>query len=430
MKKKTSFLSKNTQRGASVMEVIFAIGLVIAVTPFIYTQVSEMTKVVQDVSVAGEITKNRDRVLNYMLSNQSTFTGGLTEIPSTTLENIAPNAIKGVVYQTNIDNNFRNTEIYLVFNVEDSDRYRVANIVKYIGGDAAAVGNDNIAYAKDWSVQLPDEWNLDGNNLVYRITRNFGEDDKTLYLHFGDAGGDLSTMLRDLHMDSNSLSNIADFEVTTLNMGNVVTPSITTDEITAGDILFSNGAIINKGEVNFDRLSGINGVAYGFTTIEAKNLCSYYKQCDFSFCDIDVKSGVFKLGKSIETSDNCTVTGYVKDVHIANDLRANYVGVSTLAMEPANGEYLTLFVSDEQYEGAENTNNLIIGDWSYENTGPNYFHQGPSFHSVKIHALSTNYAPDRHLESIDWDEFGNNTSVNHCVTSAECTSTTGDCSCY
>ena len=57
-------------RGASVLEVLLALGIVGLATPFIYNQISRSTQTVRDMAYARQIMNIRDDVLNFIRINQ------------------------------------------------------------------------------------------------------------------------------------------------------------------------------------------------------------------------------------------------------------------------------------------------------------------------------------------------------------------------
>ena len=390
------FVNKNSQRGASVLEVIFAIGLVVAVTPFMYNQISEMTHVIHDVSVANKITSTRDAVLNFMRVNQPEFTDESNEITADDLNTIAPEAVKGMVYQVSVGNStIKNLETYLLFNIDDS-KYRVSSIAKYIGGDAAVVGDDNRAYAKDWAVQLPDSWSdvlaSGDNHLVYRITRDFGGDDKTLYLHRSNLGeaDHLNQMQRDLLMNNYSMVNVGNFNATRLNLRTVSSPLIKTPnngQIAAEIIQFTKGANID-GDLTINDLTGMN--VYGFETVNVDNLCSQ-SPCNLS--TITLNSSNFYLNndlKAVGDDVDVNVNGFT----LTGDLRAINIFVDNIYTPDRDGGTI-FFVSNEM--SVSNVYALQLGTeetyrWIYVNSAPgaertDYLPDGPKLKEITIDSV-------------------------------------------
>ena len=55
---------RSAERGASVLEVLLAITVVLSISPFLYNQIIDISKDVQDIAMANKIVKNRDKIIN------------------------------------------------------------------------------------------------------------------------------------------------------------------------------------------------------------------------------------------------------------------------------------------------------------------------------------------------------------------------------
>lgn len=212
--KQTNFLNKNfmAQRGASMLEIILAVALVLMLVPFMYYHIADMNNTVKDVALANQIVKLRDPVVDFIRVHQSEFLsdGGMA-IPFTDeeLASIAPMAQSGWVFRNNMVG-ASSIEVYLLFSLGAA--YRTANIAKYIGSDAALVSDDNIAYSNDWAVGFDED--LTPGDLVFKITHDFSEADNDRYLHRGTIGGaHLNRMERTLNMNFNNLYNVKNISV-------------------------------------------------------------------------------------------------------------------------------------------------------------------------------------------------------------------------
>ena len=60
-----------SQRGASMTEVILAVAVVVAVSPFVYNQITNMVNDAQDIAKANQIVKYRDGIINFLRINQT-----------------------------------------------------------------------------------------------------------------------------------------------------------------------------------------------------------------------------------------------------------------------------------------------------------------------------------------------------------------------
>ena len=112
------------------------------------------------------------------------------------------------------------TDVYLAFETPDDD-LRTNKIARHIGGDAAVVDDDGIAYGNTWAVAAPDF--LSGD-LIYRISRDVAGTDTSQYLHRGTSGEDnLNVMERDLNMNNYNVYNIATLSAESAKINNVIT---------------------------------------------------------------------------------------------------------------------------------------------------------------------------------------------------------------
>ena len=57
-------------RGASILEVLLALGIIALATPFVYNQIARSTQTVRDMAHAKQIMDVRDDVLNFVRMNQ------------------------------------------------------------------------------------------------------------------------------------------------------------------------------------------------------------------------------------------------------------------------------------------------------------------------------------------------------------------------
>ena len=197
---------KHSQRGATLTEVVLAIAVIIAVSPFMYNQIIEMSKNSQDISKANEIVRLRDKVINYVRINQSKWPEKAEiKMSDEDLKSISTDVHGGYVDKYKV-NGASITDVYLDFNIDSSD-YRVANIAKQIGEDAAVVREDGIAYSQSWAVSAPDDFYV--GDLIFRVSHDFAGADKSRFLHRGTMGEDgLNQMLRNLHMNNFNIFNI------------------------------------------------------------------------------------------------------------------------------------------------------------------------------------------------------------------------------
>lgn len=259
----------NSQRGATLTEVILAIAVVIAIAPFMYNQIIEMSNNAQDIASANEIVKLRDGVINYVRINQDKWDDNAEiKISDEELQKISPYAHSGYIDKYKV-NGASITDIYLAFDMNKPD-YRTSNIAKQIGEDAAVVREDNIAYAQSWAVSAPDDFYV--GDLIYRISYDFDGSDKSKFLHRATMGEDgLNQMQRNLHMNNFNLFNVSNIDAVSAKITNADAVFLESNVVDANNVYFSSGANMNSADVIFSTMR-VTGDTSGFRTIKAEKL--------------------------------------------------------------------------------------------------------------------------------------------------------------
>lgn len=257
------------ERGATIIEVILAAAVIVAVTPFMYHQIQEMSANTKDIAIANQIVNVRDDVINFLRINQTEWEN-INEIKLTDeqIQQIAPLAHSGFIDKYKI-NGANISDVYLAFSIPESD-YRLANIVKQIGDDAAIVRNDGVAYAQNWAVSAPHDFFV--GDLIYRISRDFTGSDKSKFLHRGTMGEDeLNQMQRDLHMNNNNIFNVSDMDALSAKITDVDAVFLESDVVDANNIYFSSGANMNSANIVVGSMR-VTGDTNGFKMISADKL--------------------------------------------------------------------------------------------------------------------------------------------------------------
>ena len=256
-------------RGATLTEVVLAVAVVIAVSPFMYNQIIEMSNESQDIARANEIVNLRDDVINYVRVNQEKW-GETAEIKLSEeqLEKISPLVHSGYVDKYKV-NGASITDVYLAFNTGGSD-FRAASIAKQIGEDAAVVREDGIAYSQSWAVSAPNDFYV--GDLIFRISHDFEGADKSRFLHRGTMGeDDLNKMLRNLHMNNFNVFNAADVDALSAKVTDVDAVFLESDVVDTNTVYFSSGANLNSDSVTFSSMR-VTGDTSGFNLIKADKL--------------------------------------------------------------------------------------------------------------------------------------------------------------
>lgn len=257
------------ERGATMVEVILAVSVVVAVAPFMYSQITEMSNSAKDIATANQIVKSRDGVINFVRINQNEW-NDIAEIKMSDaqIKEIVPFAHSGFIDRYKI-NGAIISDVYLAFSLPESD-YRISNIVRQIGEDAAIVREDGVAYSQNWAVSAPEDFLV--GDLIYRISYDFSGSDKSRFLHRGTMGEDgLNQMQRNLHMNNNDVFNIGDIDALSAKITDVDAVFLESDVIDANTIYFSSGANINSANVVVGSMR-VTGDTSGFKKISADKL--------------------------------------------------------------------------------------------------------------------------------------------------------------
>ena len=258
----------NENCGASILEVLMSMAVVAVAMPFVYSQITETSNNIRDMAIAHDITNLRPDVLNFIRLNQDTWPDIVQiRMSDEDLANISDGINAGFIDKY-VVNGASITDVYLGFKTGATSLH-TANIAEHIGEDAAVVGSDGIAYGRTWAVSAPD---FAVGDLVYRITRDVAGEDKTKYLHRGTSGDDeLNVMLRDLDMGGYNIYDIGGVYSSAARIKDVTATFVTSDDLTAQTIYFSNGANMAGNNVSIGALRVTDDVI-GFRNIYAKKL--------------------------------------------------------------------------------------------------------------------------------------------------------------
>ena len=268
-KKYLERLKANMQRGATLTEVILAVAVVIAVSPFMYNQIIEMSNESADIARANEIVRLRDDVINYVRVNQSQWDENAEiKISDEELKKITSLAHSGYIDKYKV-NGASIIDVYLAFDVDSSD-YRAANIAKQIGENAAIVREDGIAYSESWAVSAPDDFYA--GDLIFRISYDFDGADKSRFLHRGTMGEDgLNQMHRSLHMNNFNVFNVSNIDALSTKITDVDAVFLESDVVDANNVYFSSGANMSSDSITFSNMR-VTGDTNGFRVIKADKL--------------------------------------------------------------------------------------------------------------------------------------------------------------
>ena len=255
-------------RGASVMEVLLALGIVALATPFVYSQISRGTQSVRDIAYAKQIMNVRDNVLNFVRMNQDKWPDvAQIRLDADELGAISDMPVAGLIDKYSV-RGATITDVYLAYKVGD-DLMAASRIASHIGADASVVGEDGIAYGASWAVSAPD---FEAGDLVYRITRDVAGSDTSRYLHRATSGEDeLNVMFRDFNMGGYNVYNVASVMADSVRANNANAFFVNADDITAENVYFSSGANMDGGDVFINSMR-VSGDITGFKNIYADKM--------------------------------------------------------------------------------------------------------------------------------------------------------------
>ena len=383
--------SINQERGASVLEVILAITVIVSVSPFMYKQIINISKDIQDMAMANKIVKLRDGVINFLRINQTQWPDTVEiKLTDEDIEEFAPIAYAGFIDKYKI-NGATITEVYLAFDI-DGFEYSSANIAKHIGPDAAVVRDDGVAYSQAWAVAAPDVFKT--GDLIFRISRDFDGADKSRFLHRGTMGEDtLNQMQRDLHMNNFNIFNVSDISSLSAKITDADAVLFDADVVDAETVYFSSGANLDSENITIGSMRVV-GDTNGFRTITADKLNSdkYVTNGRVIVDSATINNSVNVAGNFVLKSDSAkTITGF--NGISTNKLLTPYISATEMVFADGfgitvSGELLVSTVAP-----------LQIGSWVFPTNTP------PSFSKLILTRSSVPSVPDA-------QEFKNITSAN------------------
>ncbi|MBQ7290082.1 MAG: hypothetical protein IJW84_04285 [Alphaproteobacteria bacterium] len=380
---KTKIFS-NQNRGASITEVLLAMAIIAIATPFVYNQIAKTNHTIHDIAVARRVMSTRDNALNFVRMNQDKWpTPAQIRLDDTELAAISPDAAAGLIDKYSV-NGAVITDVYLAFELAD-EQLRTNKIARHIGGDAAVVGPDNIAYGNTWAVAAPD---FVPGDLVYRISRDVVGTDTSRYLHRATSGEDkLNVMERDLDMARHHVYNVATASAKSARIKNGNATFVDTDSATANTIYFSSGANIDGTDVSVGNLR-VSGDMSGFRNVYADNINGdKFTTTGRIITDrATILDSVNVSGDFIVKSDSTrTISGFT-GISV-NSVATPYISTEEMIFY----ENFGLTVSGELLMST--TPPLKIGNWVFQSTKP------PAFSKFELSRGTLPTAPSRNAFS-------------------------------
>lgn len=352
------------ERGASILEVLLVMAIIAVVTPFMYTQIAKTNQNLRDISVARHVMSVRDNVLNFVRMNQDKWPDvAQIRLSAEELAAITPDAVAGLIDKYSVSG-ATITDVYLAFSMRDNT-LRTNKIARHIGGDAAVVDDNLVAYGDTWAVSAPD---FIAGDLVYRISRDINTQDTSKYLHRATSGEDnLNVMERDLDMGHHHIYNAAGVNAESVYVKNAKSIFVNAADLTAKTVYFRSGANIDGTDVLIGDLR-VSGDMSGFKNVSADNLNGHkYTTTGRVVADrVTITDNVNVADDLVIKADGArTISGFT-GIN-ANSVVAPYISAEEMVFL----ENFGLTVSGELLMST--TPPIRFGNWVFQSTKPPQF---------------------------------------------------------
>lgn len=398
----------NKSIGASLIEVILAISIVAVAAPFMYKQIKQTYSDIENISVAQRIVDLQDSVLNFVRIHQEDWPEE-AEIALTPedIQEMSPMISSGIIDKRKFQGTTV-TDVYLAFNISDSV-VRTNQIARQIGGAAAVVGDDGIAYGNNWAVAGP---GFEPGYLIYKISHNFATQDRTNFLHRAasdaivdnkrnknqtdDESGanNLNAMLRNLNMGGKDLLNVGNLEADSVSVKNINATFIKSDVVDADSVYFSSGANIQGSDAIIDTIRALGDIS-GFRNITANNLNgNTFSNTGAIITDRATITKSVRIGNLFKLKSSSNKTINVFTAISSNTVYTPYVTATDMIFYGDFG----LTVSGELL--MSQTAPLKIGSWTFPSN------QMPQFAQLKLGRAQISKTPNKSefsaIMSSDW----------------------------
>ena len=397
----------NTSRGASMIEVILAISIIVVAAPFMYKQVQRTYDDIENISAAQKIVDLQDSVLNFVRIHQEEWPDVVEKpLSDKDIQEISPYISSGFIDKRQ----FRGTtvtDVYLAFDISDS-AVRTNQVARQIGVDAAVVGDDGIAYSTVWAVSAP---NFKPGNLIYKVSHNFATQDRTNFLHRGasdtiintaskisnnktsnqtktdynqdSAKDNLNAMLRNLNMGGKDILNVGTLDAESVSVKNINATFVKAEDVFADAVYFSSGANIQGSDANIDTIRALGDIS-GFRNITANNLNgNSFSNTGTVIADRATVNNSIKIGNLFKIKSSSTKTISAFTAISSNAVYAPYVTATDMTFYGDFG----LTVSGELLMSGVAP--LKIGNWAFPSN------QMPKFTSFKLGRAKISETPNK-----------------------------------
>jgi hypothetical protein len=355
-------LEDRGDRGASLLEMMFAVAVVALALPFAHRQVSDIGRDMKIMSEARRLTADAGMIKNYIRLHDSEFAPDETAAIGTDDEN-------KTFY---VSKRNGSTAAFLVVKNE-WDKITAHKIAAAVGENAAVAEQDGAAYgvSGEWAVSLD---GLADGDIVYKIDAVKSGGDTAKYLHRTILSeGELSTMRRDLSMGGFSIKNAGAVSAGKLSSAGLDASLVKTPVIAATALYFSDGLNLNPEKSSMKSVRA-NGDAIGFRGMSANVFDSGRGTMTAERASVADKLTVSKKFE-VKSPYSRTISGFAGVS--AGVARTAFLDAERLTFLPGFG----LTVSSELLYSS--TPPIRIGSWSF----PNSSGAGPKFDSLKLQNL-------------------------------------------
>ncbi len=361
---KTKIFSNNSS-GASILEVLLAMAIIAVAAPFVYSQISRTNQTISDIATARRIMSVNNNALNFVRMNQDKWPDvAQIRLDDEELDAISLDAAAGFIDKYSVNGAFV-TDIYLAFELSKTE-LNANKIARHIGGDAAVVGDDSVAYGDTWAVSAPD---FIPGDLIYRISRDVSGEDTAKYLHRGTSGeDDLNVMKRDLDMGRHHIYNVATIVADSARVKNANTTYIESPDLISNTIYFSSGANIDGQDVSFGDLR-VSGDMTGFRNVYSARINDGDKFTTIGRVISDRVAVINKINIGnnlvLKSDSSSTISGFT-GISV-NSVIAPFISAEEMFFY----ENFGLTVSGELLMST--TSPIKIGNWIFPSTKPPQF---------------------------------------------------------
>lgn len=335
------------QLGASIIEVIFAISIVIMLTPFVFKIINNITQNIKHLNTVKNIVNDKKNFVSFVKINQFQWSENIKiKLTDLEIETITDNKYKYVYIDKYTSNNIPIIDIFLIIDIKENLINKL-KIIQQLGKEATIVDKNKQAKTNLWSISSDE---LSEGDIVYRISYVNNKLDDKKYLHrSSNEEADLNTMYRDLDINNHDIQNVNNLYVLDLFTNNIETDFLNIHKLYADNLYYKNGLELNGENAKIKNLY-VNNDIIGFKNIYSNNI------------KINNKNQNSTIKKQLKIYEQLNVTS---NLYINNN---NYIDIKDINnFETATLKSKLLLIKNIDFDFGINVSskNLIIGNWDY-----------------------------------------------------------------